>query len=205
MLVAGDAAATPRGIAASVPGAAGSLNAKPGDGAADADAGGAGVCSSALSLSLTTMGAGVLSLPYAAAQTGVVPLLCIIAALCGLSAFCNLVNAEAAWRASRVRALRSRTFDELCGRTLEGRWAYAGASAQVLCGLAGTLVGFLCVAGDLGTPALGAYLGGRAGVIAAFAGGVVLPLAGCARIHSLRVASALVTCQELNPKPANLS
>ena len=170
----------------------------PGDGAASdggdgasADAGGAGVCTSALSLSLTTMGAGVLSLPYAAAQTGLVPLLCVIAALCGLSAFCNLVNAEAAWRASRARALRSRTFDELCGRTLSGRWAYAGASAQVLCGLAGTLVGFLCVAGDLGTPALGARLGGRAGVIAAFAGGVVLPLAGCARIHSLRAASAL--------------
>ena len=156
---------------------------------------GAGVAVSALSLVLTTAGAGVLAFPYAAAQTGVLPLLSLLAALAALSAWCGLINAEAAWRAQRAAPLRARTFDELAGRTLARArlrcGGYGVASAQVLAGLAGTLVGFLCVAGDLGTPALGGVLGGRAGVIAAFAAVVVLPLAGCARIHALRGASAL--------------
>jgi len=149
---------------------------------------GAGVWASALSLSLTTMGAGVLSFPYAAAQTGLLPLLALVVALGALSAYCSLINAEVAWRLrARVRA---RTFDELAALAL-GRVAYAPAAAQVLLGLAGTLVGFLCVAGDLGAPVLGAHLGGRAGVVLLFAAAVVLPLSGCARIHSLRGSSLL--------------
>ena len=78
---------------------------------------GAGVAVSALSLVLTTAGAGVLAFPYAAAQTGVLPLLSLLAALAALSAWCGLINAEAAWRAQRAAPLRARTFDELAGRT----------------------------------------------------------------------------------------
>lgn len=141
-----------------------------------------------LSLVMTTIGSGILSLPYAAAQAGVAVILVTTIVLGGVSLYCSLIVAEFAY-AHRAE-LKSNTFDELCGAVL-GRRHYAVAAGQVVLGLLGACIGFLCVIGDLATPVLGAALGGRAGVIMVFATLLVLPLAGCSRIHALRGSSAL--------------
>ena len=160
---------------------------------------GASVSVTALSLITCTAGAGVLSFPWAVARTGVLPLVLLLLLFSLLSAFCNLVLADFAFR--HRRALSSRTFDNLIFLVL-GESHYLSVAAQVIVGLVGALTGFFCVAADIGVPVLGhlcgaapsplcAALATRGGVVLLFALLVVLPLASCARIHHLRLPSAL--------------
>jgi amino acid permease len=167
--------------------------------------GAAGPVSAAVSLVLVTVGAGVLSFPYAASKAGTVVLTLLILSFVALAYYCDLILVEFTFH-HRAALRHGGTFDELCALVL-GRRHYKYAAAQVIFGLLGTLVGFLCVAGDLGVPAVAAACGGapagsasgracaafgsRAGVILTFAACVVMPLAGCARIHSLRASSAV--------------
>ena len=165
----------------------------------------AGALSSAISITLVTVGAGVLSFPYAASKAGTAILVFLILLLVALAAYMDLILVEFTFH-HRAALRNGGTFDELCALVL-GRGHYKYAAAQVIVGLLGTLVGFLCVAGDLGVPAVAAACGGapldgaaagacaafgsRAGVVLTFAACVVMPLAGCARIHSLRASSAV--------------
>ena len=164
---------------------------------------GAGVLWTAVSLSLCTCGAGLLSLPFAAATAGLPTVLFVLVVSALLSGAMNLILAEFAY-AHRHVLRGARTFDALAARVLGPRH-FALVSAQVLVGLAGALVGFMCVASDLGLPVLRelctgaeggaatacAALATRGGTISLFSVLVALPLAGCARVHALRAASAL--------------
>jgi len=158
---------------------------------------GASLCATATNLIVCTAGGGVLSFPYAARRGGVATLVVATLVFAAVGAYCCLILAEAA-HAHRA-TLRARTFDELVWRVL-GRRHYAAVCAQTIVGLIGALTGFFCLAGDIGTPAVVALCGGdarcaplarREAVILLFAALVALPLAGCARVHALRVTSAL--------------
>jgi amino acid permease len=138
--------------------------------------------SAVVSLLLTTVGAGVLSYPLAAVYAGTPLFLAILLTLLYASYICSLVIADFAF-AHRGRV---HNFEELVVAVLGPRF-YAFASAQVILGLLGCVVGFLCIAGDLGAQATSFS---RAAVI--FATALVLtPLSGCQRVHALRGVSAL--------------
>lgn len=138
--------------------------------------------SAVISLLLTTVGAGVLSYPLAAVYAGTPLFLGILLALLYASYVCSLVIADFAY-AHRGRV---HNFEALVVAVLGPRF-YAFASAQVILGLLGCVVGFLCIAGDLGAQATSFS---RAAVI--FATALVLtPLSGCQRVHALRGVSAL--------------
>ena len=135
-----------------------------------------------LSLLLTTVGAGVLSYPLAAVWSGTALFLVILASLLGASFLCSLIIADFAF----PHRGKAHNFEELVVAVLGPRF-YAFASAQVILGLLGCIVGFLCIAGDLGAQATGYS---RAAVIFVTAAALV-PLSGCQRVHSLRGVSAL--------------
>jgi amino acid permease len=142
-----------------------------------------GALSCALSLVLTTVGSGILSFPFAAASAGTQLFLALLLLLLGSSYFCSLVIGDFAW-AHRARA---RNFEDVVVAVLGPRF-YVLAAAQVILGLLGCVVGFLCIAGDLGAQASGWP---RASVIFAVAA-ALLPAAGCARrVHEIIGASAL--------------
>lgn len=160
---------------------------------------GATVTSTALSLITCTAGAGVLSFPWAVAQAGILPVVIFTVLFSLLAGYCNLILAEFAYHYRRC--MSSRTYDELIFLTL-GPSHYTAVSAQVIFGLLGSLVGFFCVAADLGVPvAQHACLGtsslfctvftSRGGVILFFATLVVLPLSSVSKVHHLRLPAAL--------------
>ena len=161
--------------------------------------------SSFVSLTLCAAGAGILSFPAAAGYSSPAILVVCTIAMNAIAALTDLILAEEAFRHSA--SMKARTFDELVWRSL-GKGHYLAVTAQILFGLTGALVGFLCVAGDLATPvvqtlcaprdeaqqepgAACAILARREAVILLFATFIALPLASCARIHNLRAASAL--------------
>ena len=124
-------------------------------------------------------------------------MLATIVTMACIAGYMNLILADAAFR-HRAR-LSARTFDELMGHCL-GEFHYYATAAQCLLGLFGALVAFNCVAADIATPVLEELCGGgavcgplasRAGATAAFSLFFALPMAGCGRVHSLRLASAL--------------
>jgi amino acid permease len=132
---------------------------------------------------LTTVGSGILSFPFAAASAGTPLFLALLLLLLGSSYFCSLVIGDFAW-AHRARA---RNFEDVVVAVLGPRF-YVLAAAQVILGLLGCVVGFLCIAGDLGAQASGWP---RASVIFAVAA-ALLPAAVCARrVHEIIGASAL--------------
>ena len=158
---------------------------------------GASLFATSVNMVVCTAGAGVLSFPFAARRGGVGTLVAATVLLAALAAYCCLILAEEA-HAHRA-TLRARTFDELVWRVL-GRRHYLSVCAQCVFGLVGALTGFFCVAGDIGEPVAAALCGGdarcaplatREAVILLFAVLVALPLASCARVHSLRGTSAL--------------
>lgn len=160
---------------------------------------GATVTTAALSLITCTAGAGVLSFPWAVAQAGILPVIIFTVLFSGLAGYCNLILAEFAYHYRHC--MSSRTYDELIFLTL-GPSHYTAVSAQVIFGLLGSLVGFFCVAADLGVPvAQHACLGtsslfctvftSRGGVILFFATLVVLPLSSVSKVHHLRLPAAL--------------
>ena len=163
---------------------------------------GASVTSTAINMIVCTAGAGILSFPYAAQKAGIVVLVAACVLFAVIAAYCDLVMAEEAFL--HRKTLAARTFDEVVWRSL-GKRHYVLVTLQILIGLTGALVGFMCVAGDLATPvavqacaSIGRAnsitctgLSRREVVIMAFAVLICLPLAGCARVHALRGTSAL--------------
>ena len=164
---------------------------------------GSGLLATTTSLVLCTIGAGILSFPYAALQSGIAMLVPSTIGFSLLAAYMDLILAEFAGRLKHV--LPSRTYVELVLRVLGPRHYYA-ALAQVLVGMMGTLVGFTCVMADLSIPvvthlcsladpsssaAICSVLSSRTSIIMLFSVCIALPLAAVSRIHSLRVASAI--------------
>ena len=153
----------------------------------------------AVSLAISTAGAGILSFPQAAAYGGVPVLVVSCIVLSAVAALCDLILAEEIYR--HRHTLSVGTFDELVWRSL-GKKQYFAAACQIMIGLTGAIVCFLCVTADLVTPVVVNACGDtfstacsiftrREAIILAFSIVVALPLAGCSRIHDLRGTSAL--------------
>lgn len=167
--------------------------------------------SASVNLFISAAGAGLLSYPYAVAQQGIGLNLILSVAFAACNAYTGLILSQSA--VSVKRYLRMNTYEEIALRCISmdpkkgSVHAYFWFALSVLIACVGTVIGYLVIVADMGTPALAAWcssgssacnvVSSRAFVTFMFAAFIALPLSSSSKMHHMLVGSLLAALSVL--------